>query len=118
MNYIKQFRTLLAVVVLVGMVACASLATPDTFSQRLAYAYGSLAAVRQSTADLVIAKRVTAAEGSTVLEKTDATRVVLDAARSAYADKDVSTAESRLATAQQFLTTLQDWLKSKGGNAQ
>ncbi len=114
-QHIQQLKALVFLASLILVTACAGLAKPETFDQRLAYAYGSLAAVRQTAADLVVATRITPQDGQKVLEETDAVRVVLDASRSAYAGKDLSTAEAKLVAAQSLLTTIQRWLQARGG---
>lgn len=100
------------------LVACAALglAAPQTFNQKLAYAYGTNTSVRLVAKDLLDSKAITAAEAVTVQTKADESRSALDAARSAGKVGDITTAEGKLLAAQQILGVLQTFLKDHGGN--
>ena len=113
----KDFKAGLALYILLSVVACGmlGLTPPQTFNQKLAYAYGSLTSARTATKDLLNSNRITAQEAKVMQRRADNVREFLDAARTAYAAKDSSTAETELKAATGLITALQEILKSKGG---
>lgn len=94
--------------------ACASLgvATPQTFNQKLALAYGLHTAVLQATTTAVTNGTLSSDNAAKVLAKADDARTVLDTAQSAYAAGDAAGADSKLAIATVALTAIQAYLSS------
>jgi hypothetical protein len=88
--------------------ACASLTAPQTFEQRLAYGYGSVTAVRQTAADLLVRDRITVAQAEYVQEKADQARQYLDLAKGA---PDPGKAQDNLQLALTILTALESTLR-------
>lgn len=97
------------------LTACASvgIAPPQNLSERLAYAYGTNAAVRTATARALDAQQLWPEDGEYVLKITDQTRALLDATRQTLEGGDVRTAEGRLIVALNVLDQLQVYLNSK-----
>ena len=97
------------------LVGCAQLglAPAKSFEDKLAYAYGSHAAVQTAAAQALDAREISSADGEAVLALADQSRVLLDAARTANLAGDVTTAEGRLALASSVLTQLETYLRSR-----
>lgn len=114
----RVFKSWIVSLVLI-LTACTSLglATPETFNQRLAYAYGTATSVRLVAADLLKAGTITVDNAKDVQSKVDAARTSLDAAKVASGAGDLSTAESKLSTAKAVLEAMQAYLNSKGGGS-
>lgn len=93
--------------VAIGFMGCATLAKPETFEQKLAYAYGSVTAVRQTATDLLKRDRITVEQARYVQEKADEARGYLDLARTS----DPAEAQDKLQTAITILTALEASLK-------
>ena len=106
---------LLYLVVVLGACTALGLSTPQTFNQKLVYAYGSVTSVRMTAKDLLNKGSITVEEAKDAQAKAEVIRQTLDAARAARSIGDVTTAEGKLAAAQGALTLLQDFIKSKGG---
>jgi hypothetical protein len=104
----KLYPLLAVVALLLG--ACAGLTQPQTFEQRLAYAYGSHTAVQEAAASSLDAGALHSSDAESLLDVADRARTLLDAARTAYRAGDVSTAEGRLELATALLTELQQYL--------
>lgn len=94
---------------------CASLGiTPaKTFTQRVAYAYGTTTGLREAATHSLEAKTLASADGAYVLKVADETRTLLDAAQAATQVGDTQTGEARLVLALQMLETLQAYLDKK-----
>jgi hypothetical protein len=109
----------LAFLVLVSafLAACSGigLAPPQSFEERLAYAYGAHTAVLDAATTSVGAGDLSAQDGTAVLELADESRIILDGARLAWRAGDLDTAEARLVLATGLLQQLQAYLRSKGG---
>lgn len=97
------------------LTGCASLGlTPaKTLSERLAYSYGAQIAVQEAATRGLNAGTLSSADGEYVLKVSDETRVLLDAARIASGNGDVTTAEGRLALAISILDELEAWLTAR-----
>ncbi len=94
--------------------ACASfgLAPASSFSDRLAYSYGTHTAVLTAATDSLEAGEIGSEDAARVLKVADEARRALDAARIASNAGDVSTAEGRLQLATALLTELQTYLRT------
>lgn len=114
----KQFRNCFAGFLALCMLltACAQLGlTPaETFDQKLAYGYSTVAAVRTSSADALNAGKITVPDAQRALVVTDTARAALDAAGDANRAGDASTAIGKLTLATALLTQFQQYLQSKG----
>jgi hypothetical protein len=107
--------TKLLIALLLSLLASCALtgtATPQTFNQKLAYAYGLHTAVLQATTTAVTAGTLSSANATKVLAKADDAKAVLDAANSAYAAGDAAGANSKLAIATAALSAIQAYLNS------
>lgn len=113
----KQIRLLPVLAVAALVVGCAALgiAKPETFSERLAYAYATHTAIQNAAANSLNAGEITSRDGEQILKLADDSRQVLDAARAASQAGDVATAEGRLALATNILQQVQAYLRSRGG---
>lgn len=112
----RQVKYAFLALILGVLAACTSLqmAQPTSPSQGIAYAYGTVAAVRTSAAQAVAAGTLSVADGQQVLTQTDNARATLDAAELAVASGDTTTAAGKLAAVTAALTSLQTFLQSKG----
>lgn len=106
-------RLFLPLVILV-LAACASLGlpTPKGFDQQLADAYGVHTAVLQTIAIGTQGGQLSSADANAINNMAVNARVILDAARTAYAAGDKPMANSKLALALSVLTQLQQYLNS------
>lgn len=97
------------------LTACASLglAPASTFNDKLAYAYGSYAAVQQAAATSLNNAEISSKDAENILALADKAKVVLDGARVAAAAGDAHTAEGRLQLAVSILAELQTYLRSR-----
>ena len=112
----KQLQQLSLLILAMMLVACQQLGLeePQTFDERLAYAYSQNAAIRKSAADALTARTITKSDAQQVLSTTDTARSALDEARKFQTGGDTSTALGKLQMAQSLLTTVQTFLKTKG----
>lgn len=106
--------TMLAVCLMLAACAQMGLAPADSFDQKLAYGYSTVAAVRTSAAQALTAGTITKADAVKALDTTDTARAALDAAGAASGAGDTSTAVGKLALASALLTQIQHYLVSKG----
>ena len=106
----KLFYSWLAALILIA--GCATLAVPQTFDQRLAYAYGALTAVRDTGTMLIQRERIGLADGVQFLHATDEMRMLLDMARNVH-PTDPLTAENQLKFVNGVLMQLEAFLKEK-----
>jgi len=97
------------------LTACASLglAPAKSLSDRIGYAYGTNAGVRNAATSALTAGTLNAEDAEYVLKATDNTRSLLDASKAALTGGDPTTAEGRLLLAINGLTLLQDYLNKK-----
>lgn len=95
--------------------ACAQIGLPtaETFNERLAVGYATVTTVRQSATTLLVAKKITAADGQNVLDQTDNARAGLDVART-LSKIDLKAADAKLTAIRTILTGLQTYLASRG----
>ena len=96
---------LLALAILVA--GCTSLAPPQSFDQRIAYAYGSVTATLHTCKQLYERNRLTHEQGSRCLALTDQAATALALAQGT---EDAQTAQGFLAVALGFLTQLETML--------
>lgn len=104
---------LLAACAIVAGCQSLGLAPADTFEEKLAYAYGTHAAVQIAAARALDAKEISSDDGTTLLQLADESRVLLDAARLANSAGDTSTAEGKLLLASTVLTQLETYLRAR-----
>jgi hypothetical protein len=92
--------------------ACAQLGlpTPQTFNEKMATAYVTVTAVRDTATKLLVAKKLSADDAQNVLNQTDNARAGLDIARKLA---DVDAANAKLASVQAALVALNAYLASK-----
>lgn len=100
--------------VLLLITACAQLGLtqPQSFDQKLAYAFGTHTAVLNAAATARKAGQITAEDAKQVLKLADESRSLLDAAKMTG---DPREAANKLALAVVILTQLQAYLNSHGG---
>jgi len=103
-SYIKLFAVFLVMLALVG---CSTFAKPRSMGDSIAYAYGSLAAVRTTATQLLQRNRITLADAEKVQTGANQVRAELDLAASFYDKNDLSTAQSRLDFALKLLIELE-----------
>ena len=96
---------ILALAILVA--GCSTLATPQTFDQRIAYAYGTVTATLHTCKQLYERNRLSHEQGSKCLALTDQAATALALAQGT---EDAQTAQGFLAVALGFLTQLETML--------
>lgn len=96
------------------LVACAQLGipAPETFNERLAAGYGTVAQVRVTATTLLDAKKITSDDAQNVLAATDAARQGLDVARS-LSKTDLTAAEGKVTAIRATLTALSGYLATR-----
>ena len=112
----RQLRRPLIPALLVMLIAgCASLGilTPQTLDERLSYGYEQLTAALQTVSAAANQKLITKSEGQSILAIADQSRLLLDAARAAQTNGDLTSAEGRLVLAVNVLRELQTYLRSR-----
>lgn len=87
---------------------------PQSFDERLSYAYDQHTAALQSIATAVNMKDISGKDGQAVLDIADNARLLLDSARVATTSGDTATAEGRLVLATNVLRELNNYLRSRG----
>jgi hypothetical protein len=99
-----------------GFVGCASLglATPSSFDEKLANAYGVHTAVVSATATALSAGTITSAEASQVQTQERSARAMLDTAKS-IEQTNPTGASNDLTLAVTALTALQTYLNNQKG---
>lgn len=114
----KSAQRTILLVLLFLLAACESLglATPETFTERLAYAYSQNAAIRTSAAQSLKTATISKSDAQQVLTTTDTVRAALDEAKGFQSTGDTSTALGKLQLATGLLQSVQVFLKSKGVN--
>lgn len=110
-----MLKKLIPIFAVLLVAACASIGVeqPESFDQRLAYAYGTNTAVRSAAANAVTVGTIDKSDAQFILKQTDDARALLDASRLALSVGDVSTAEGRLVLAVGILTQLQQYLNTR-----
>lgn len=111
MNFQRLF-THVAMVAVLSLVACSSVGLPEarTFMERSAVAYGTVTAVRNTTTDLLVAKKLGYSDARNVLRQTDIARTGIDAAVAAYTQSPAE-GETKLEAASRILRDLQSFLQ-------
>jgi hypothetical protein len=111
----KSLRLLFVFVVIGFLPACADLgiSTPQSFEQQIAYGYSTVASIRSTAADLLVAKRISVNDAKVVQSMADQARASLDIARVASTNSKPKDAQESLLLAQGVLTQLQTYLTSK-----
>jgi NADH:ubiquinone oxidoreductase subunit 4 (subunit M) len=96
------------------LTACASLGLPTakTFNERAAVAYGTVTTVRETTASLLVAKKITASDAQNVQNQANTAREGIDLARSVVATNP-GDADTKLTAAITVLSALQTYLEGK-----
>ncbi len=112
-------RLFLALILAVTLAGCSNLglAPAQSPSQQLAYAYGTISAIRTSAAQALGAGTISVADAKKVLADTDTAKASLDAGKAALASgtaNSQATVANDLATASQVITQVQSFLTSKG----
>lgn len=99
---------------LVLVTACAALgvATPQTFNERLAAGYVTTTAVRNATADLLTAGKLTASDAGNIGQQADNARTGLDLARQIHATNPPA-GDAKLDAVVNGLAALQAYLQSR-----
>ena len=93
------------------MVGCASLASPETTNQKIAYVYAGLTAVTETTADMLERDRITVPVAKEISTQIDAGQTLLVGAREALAIPDVNKANVMVMNAQKLLLMVEARLK-------
>lgn len=107
----SAFAISLALVLLAG---CAYLGVPQpqTFNERVAYAYAGLASARDTATSLVQGDKITVEDARNVQTQADAVREGVDVARAIHSSNPQAGAE-RLDLAISSLTAIQKYLESR-----
>jgi hypothetical protein len=113
MNRIRHYAALGLLCALLTACASMGLAPAKSLTDRISYAYGTNAGVRNAAASALSAGTLKVEDAEYVLKSTDNTRTLLDASKAALAAGDPSTAEGRLVLALNGLTLLQDYLNKR-----
>lgn len=110
----KMIRYHLAGLALLLLAGCAQLGipAPDSFNDRLALAYVTVAEVRSTTATLLTAKKISAEEAERVQESANVARQGLDVAR-VISKTDMTAAEGRVTAIRTTLQALTAYLASR-----
>lgn len=101
------------VLLLLLVVACASMESPKSLSDRIAYGYASVAASRNTAASMLERGRITKEEGKQAQALADQARAGLDVARSMAGKGDTQGAQKNLQLALDVLVGLETYLKSR-----
>lgn len=109
----KKVWVLGLLVLLFSGCSTVGVATPQTFEQKLAYGYSTLATIRVTTANAYNAGTLSKADAITVLTGTNDVRLGLDEAYALYLQKNQTTALDDLAKVLQILSTVQNFLNEK-----
>lgn len=105
-------HTALFACLLVLLSGCAALGLPQaqSFNERLAVSYGSVASVRSAATTALRAQRISVEDAVNIQAQADNARAGLDVARG-LAGTDLAAAETRLEAAQVILEALQRYLE-------
>ena len=114
-------KKLVMVVAMVGVMlsGCASMGVtaPQSPSQGLAYAYGTVASVRNAAANALQSGAITAAQAQKVLTYTDEARAALDAGETLIATNPTGDVSNYLSTVTNLLTQAQALLPKAAASA-
>ena len=94
-----------------AIVGCASLATPETTNQKIAYVYAGLTAATETTADLLERDRITVPVAEEISKQVDTGQLLLTGARSAVTAQDLPKANIMVMNAQKLLMLVEARLK-------
>lgn len=113
----QRMQSMAAILMLAMLSACASLGLPtaQTFNEKLAVAYGSVTQVRETAAQLLVAKKITVEDAVNVQVAADTARQGLDVARAQHATDPTGTM-SKLDAIRTALTALAGYLATRGGS--
>lgn len=97
------------------LTACSALgvATPQTFNQKLAAGYVTVTGVRNTTATLLTANKITAADAGNVQQQADNARTGLDLARQIHATNPPA-GDAKLDAVVTGLSALEAYLRTRG----
>lgn len=111
----KHVAAIPLALVLAIMMGCAALglSAPETFNQKLAVGYATVTTIRDTATLLLNTGKINAADGTNVLNSTDAARAGLDTARE-IGKTDPAAAEFKVNSVRTILTALGAYLASKG----
>jgi hypothetical protein len=112
-RYIAQWAAILFWPLMLAT-SCVSMEAPKSFNDRLAYAYSSVAATRNTTAALLERKRISKADAIQIQALADQARTGLDLSRGTAASGDLATAQGQLQLALDVLTKIEAYLATKG----
>lgn len=106
----------LILITLLALAGCASIGavTPTSTDEKIAYAYGTVTAVRQSCTQALTTGVLPTSGAQQCLTVTDGARTALDAAKVAEGAGDDTTALGKLALATTLLTQIQQYLTAQG----
>lgn len=117
MNKINFCRTAyLTVLCAAALSGCTSIGAvaPTSTDEKIAYAYGTVTAVRQSCTQALTTGVLPTSGAQQCLTVTDGARTALDAAKVAEGAGDDTTALGKLALATSLLTQIQQYLTAQG----
>jgi hypothetical protein len=104
----KAFLIGLLTTVIVG---CASLASPETTNQKIAYVYAGFTAVTETTADMLERDRITVPVAQEISTQIDAGQSLLVGAREALTVQEINKANVMVMNAQKLLLMIEARLK-------
>lgn len=103
----KFFAAVVVAMAVLSGCAAVGVATPQSPSQTLAYAYGTVASVRNAAANALQSGVITAVQAQQVLTYTDDARSALDAGETVLIASPTGDVSSYLTTATNLLTQAQ-----------
>lgn len=106
-----MLRKILVTLSIALLTACASLEAPKTVGERIEYAYASLAAVVNSTANLAERGRISKAQAIEIRKQAKAVQEILIIADFANDSGNPTTAMERLQAAEKILVALEAKLR-------
>lgn len=111
----KTVKLCLPLAFALALLACAQLGLeqPQTFAERAAYIHSTINGVITATTDSLNAGAIKSSDAEYVRDTAVRTRTILEAAETAYGAGDITTADSRLALAENVLRQLQGYLRIK-----
>lgn len=115
MKMVKQAYYLFALLMMAVMVSCTTVPKPEGLDQQIAYGYASVAAVRNTAAELLTRRQITVGDAEVVQKQADTARLGLDQARTLLGQGLPNDARGQLLLATQVLTALETYLQSKQG---
>jgi hypothetical protein len=98
---------------LLAATGCASIATPNTYNQRLAYVEATSTAILQTTHDLLKRDRISVPTAIKVDEQMENVNLLISNAKIAASVKDTKTAAGYLEQANKILIQLQTTLQEQ-----